>query len=296
MNSDCEAYANQNAYQSYVYAYLLSRIIPSIKECDNVLDVGCGDGKSTDLLYQTLITTNHDNEFKGSVLGIDLLPPMVEYSRERYCSNLKSLIFAKIDIASENASENILSTIKEGYIDHVVSSSCFHWIEDQPKALANLLKVINPGVSSINLILYYGIVDSANYATVRALNNQEFSPHLKKLKEFHEGLLLPWRRAWMIEADPIKAYKKMMIDVGYNEDGITIEKLNETKYSFLPSPEVAVNCIQASFPDVLAEIEKMGLKEKFFRQFINNMLDYNARYRGNKLTMSFPLMYVRYHS
>ncbi|CAK9298693.1 unnamed protein product [Gordionus sp. m RMFG-2023] len=250
MNSDCEAYAKHNSYQFHIYTYLLSRIIPSIKECDNVLDVGCGD---------------------GNIIVLD----------KNHC------IFARIDIASESASKDILSAIKEGHIHHVVSSSCFHWIEDQPKALANLLKVINPRDSSINLILCYGTVDYMNYATEKALNNQELSPYLKKLKEFHELLLLPWRRAWMIEPDPIKAYKKMMIEVGYKEDGITIEKLDEFKYTFNHSSIIA---IQASFPDVLAEIEKMGLKDQFFKQFIDDILEYNARHQGDKLMMPISMI------
>ncbi|CAK9298692.1 unnamed protein product [Gordionus sp. m RMFG-2023] len=96
MNSDCDVYANHNSYQSSIYAHLLSRIISRIKEHDKILDVGCGDGKSTNLLYKTLLTTNNDMGFKGNVLGIDILSPMVEYSRKHYCSNMNSLTFAKI--------------------------------------------------------------------------------------------------------------------------------------------------------------------------------------------------------
>ncbi|CAK9298686.1 unnamed protein product [Gordionus sp. m RMFG-2023] len=294
MNSDCEAYASHNSYQSSIYEYLISRIVPLIKEHDNILDVGSGDGKSTNLLYKTLLTAHNNTEFEVNILGIDLLSRMTEYARERYCSQKKSLTFANIDIASKNAAENILNATKGDVIDHVVSSCCFHWVGDQLKAFANLLKVINSEGGSINIILGDRIVGSLNYATERALDNQEFSPHLKKLKEYHDGLLLPWRRAWMMEHDPIMAYKKILIEAGYKEDKITIEKLDEIKYSFQPSLEAAANFVQGCFPDVLADIEKSGLKEQFFKQFMKNMLKYNEKHYGDKMKMCIPLMYVRY--
>ncbi|CAK9298688.1 unnamed protein product [Gordionus sp. m RMFG-2023] len=293
MNSNCEVYANHNSHQSSIYAYLIFRLIPRIKEHDKILDVGCGDGKSTNLLYKTLLTTNND-EFKGSVLGIDILLPMVEYSRKHYCSSKNSLAFAKIDIASEDAVGNILSTIKEGLIDHVVSSCCFQWIEDQPKALSNLLKVLNPKTGSINLIFFYRIIESLNYATDVILTNEALSPYLKKLKEYNERFLLPWRRSWMIEPDPINSYKRIMIKSGCKEDKIKIEQLDEIKYSLQPSSEEAVNYVKGFFPDVLAEIDKVGLKEEFFKQFVEYILNYNEKHYGDKLKFCTPLMFVQY--
>ncbi|CAK9298681.1 unnamed protein product [Gordionus sp. m RMFG-2023] len=294
MNSDCESYASHNSYQFSIYQYLISRIVPHIKEHDNILDVGSGDGKCTNLLYETLLNAHDNIEFKVNVLGIDLLSRMIEYARERYCSHQKSLEFSNIDITSKNAPENILNASKGGVIDHVVSSCCFHWVGDQLKAFANLLKVINWDGGSINIILNCRIVGSLNYATERTLDNQELSPHLKKLKKFYDGLLLPWRRAWMIEHDPILAYKKIMIEAGYKEDKITIEEIDEINYSFQPSIEAAANFVQGFFPDVLADIDKSGLKEQFFKMFMKNVLEYNEKHYGDKLKMCFPLMYVHY--
>ncbi|CAK9298683.1 unnamed protein product [Gordionus sp. m RMFG-2023] len=269
-------------------------VIPHIKEHDNILDVGSGDGKCTNLLYETLLTVHDNIEFKVNILGIDLLSRMIEYAKERYCSHQKSLEFANIDITSKNAAENILKATKGVVFDHVVSSCCFHWVGDQLKAFDNLLKIIKPEGGSINIILSDGIVESLNYATERALDNQELSPHLKKLKEYYDGLLLPWRRSWMMEPNPILAYKKILIEAGYKEDKITIEAIDEIKYSFQPSIEAAANFVQGFFPDVLADVDKSGLKEQFFKMFVENILEYNERHYGDKLKMCFPLMYVRY--
>ncbi|CAK9298682.1 unnamed protein product [Gordionus sp. m RMFG-2023] len=98
----------------------------------------------------------------------------------------------------------------------------------------------------------------------------------------------------MIEHDPILAYKKIMIEAGYKEDKITIEEIDEINYSFQPSIEAAANFVQGFFPDVLADIDKSGLKEQFFKMFMKNVLEYNEKHYGDKLKMCFPLMYVHY--
>ncbi|CAK9298700.1 unnamed protein product [Gordionus sp. m RMFG-2023] len=296
MNSDCETYTRYNSYACSVYSYLIPRVIPYIKERDNILDLGCGEGKSTNLLYKTLLTTHKENEFEGNVLGIDLLSPMIEYAKEHYSSaNERSLKFSNIDISSEDAVKTIFNAVKGEFIDCVVSSLCFHWIEDQTKALANLLKVINPKVGSIKMIYGDRVADNLVYATERVLNNQELSPYLKKFKELHENLLLPWRRAWMLESDPISSYKKIMVDLGYDKDKIKIEQLDEINYSIKPSQEAATNYLRGFFPDVLAEIDKAGLREQFFKQFAENVFDYNQKHYGDKLKFYYPLMYVRYN-
>jgi trans-aconitate methyltransferase len=98
---------------------------------EQVLDIGCGDGKVTALLSQKLS--------EGSILGIDVSQSMIDFASLNYPHiNYPNLNFQKLDAAE---------IFFENKFDRVVSFSTLHWVMDQEKALKAIHQALIPGGS-----------------------------------------------------------------------------------------------------------------------------------------------------
>jgi trans-aconitate 2-methyltransferase len=94
---------------------------------ENVLDVGCGDGRTTVEIAKRVP--------EGSVLGVDISPNMIDEARKSF-GDVKNLSFECIDISQFTSNK---------VFDFAVSFSAFHWVKDQKKALKNIYSVLKPG-------------------------------------------------------------------------------------------------------------------------------------------------------
>jgi ubiquinone/menaquinone biosynthesis C-methylase UbiE len=100
-----------------------------LKNGDRVLDVGCGTGLSFTAL-EGLVGR------KGSIVGIEQSPEMLERARAR---------------AAENGWKNvalILASVEEAAIPPAADAALFHFTHDimrTPKALANVVSHLKPG-------------------------------------------------------------------------------------------------------------------------------------------------------
>lgn len=84
-----------------------------------VLDVGCGEGRTTaEILLPKLPPT------VSKVIGSDLSEKMIQYAKERYAST--KLEFCNLDIGDTRACQSL-----SGNFDRIFSFYCFHWIPDQ---------------------------------------------------------------------------------------------------------------------------------------------------------------------
>ena len=101
--------------------------ILNLKGDERILDLGCGDGKITALLA--------DKVPKGEVVGIDITPEMIEFSKDKFDA-ISNLSF-------ELLSADNLSYIEE--FDYVVSFSCLHWIKNQKSVWQGIFKALKPG-------------------------------------------------------------------------------------------------------------------------------------------------------
>lgn len=103
----------------------------NFKGNERILDVGCGNGKTTAEIAKKVP--------EGAVIGIDNSPSMIEQGQKDW-NTIKNLTFACID-AMEIPFKN--------QFDYVFSFSTFHWITDQQKAFNNIYHALKKGGSMI---------------------------------------------------------------------------------------------------------------------------------------------------
>ena len=95
---------------------------------DNVLDVGAGTGRLAAYVAELVGET-------GRVVAIDPLPLRIDIARSKAGRRIE---------ASVGRAED-LSAFRPGSFDVVYLNSVFHWIEDKPRALGQIHRVLRPG-------------------------------------------------------------------------------------------------------------------------------------------------------
>jgi len=96
-------------------------------EC--VLDAGCGTGKVTRLLLQSLP--------RGRVVGLDLSQNMVMHAR----SNLKGEFKERVEFVVAD----LIALPFLDVFDGIFSTASFHWVHDHDLLFRNLLAALRPG-------------------------------------------------------------------------------------------------------------------------------------------------------
>lgn len=120
-----EKYYHHSKQQKIVAELLLNQYL--FKETDCVLDVGCGDGKITNEIYQKRIP-------QGNILGVDPSESMIEFANASFSSAQVQFVKGK---ASELSYEN--------QFDVITSFSCLHWEPKQQEALECFKRALKPG-------------------------------------------------------------------------------------------------------------------------------------------------------
>lgn len=95
---------------------------------DSVLDIGAGTGRLA--AYVANIVGEH-----GRVVAIDPLPLRVEMAKARAASQFEATVGRAED----------LSAFRDRSFDVVYLNSVFHWIEDKPRALGEIYRVLRAG-------------------------------------------------------------------------------------------------------------------------------------------------------
>jgi trans-aconitate methyltransferase len=96
---------------------------------DIVLDIGCGDGRTTTLIAQSVP--------QGSVVGVDLSPDMVQHAATQHCPNkTNNLSFQQADAAA-------LPFNSEFSV--VFSNATLHWVPNQRAAVQGIARALRPG-------------------------------------------------------------------------------------------------------------------------------------------------------
>jgi len=98
---------------------------------EQVLDVGCGDGKVTYEIARRLPN--------GAVDGFDYSASMVEKSRALYAS-VPNMSFRQLDAALLDTQEDF-----DGKFDLAVSFVALHWVPNQQRAFNGIFKALKPG-------------------------------------------------------------------------------------------------------------------------------------------------------
>jgi len=105
-------------------------ILGPINEGETVLDIGCGAGVDT-LVAAMMVGP------KGKVIGVDLIPEMVERARENLrMTSLNNVTF------QEASAENL--AFPDANFDVVISNGVFNLIPNKMEALKEVLRVLKP--------------------------------------------------------------------------------------------------------------------------------------------------------
>jgi len=96
---------------------------------EDILDLGCGDGKVTAEIAQLLTA--------GSIVGVDNSIPMIDLAKEKYSNNKHSnLSFLVMDAS------NLLF---EDCFDVVFSNAVLHWVKNHKPVIEGLYKSLRGG-------------------------------------------------------------------------------------------------------------------------------------------------------
>lgn len=127
-------YHQLSALQDVMAAEVLSLL--QLKGNERILDVGCGNGKTT-----ASIATRVPN---GSVVGVDASSDMVAFAKERWTADHPNLQFSVADARH-------LPFKRE--FDLVVSFNALHWISDQALPLQGIHQALKPeGKAQLRLV------------------------------------------------------------------------------------------------------------------------------------------------
>jgi trans-aconitate 2-methyltransferase len=117
-----EDYAEHSSAQFIWGKELLEQL--NLKGNENLLDIGCGDGKITELISKKLLN--------GKVVGVDSSKDMIRFARHKYTNDkFENLSFEQKDAC-------LLGYHNE--FDIVYSNAALHWIKDQECVLNEAYK------------------------------------------------------------------------------------------------------------------------------------------------------------
>ena len=120
-------YAAHSTVQQSWARELIARL--SLRGDEHILDVGCGDGKVTAEITQAVP--------RGSVVGIDASPQMVEFARKAFPQGKNSnLAFRVMDARKIKFARQF---------DLLFSNAALHWVDDHEAILHGAASVLKPG-------------------------------------------------------------------------------------------------------------------------------------------------------
>jgi len=124
---DSEDYAQHSSAQQEWALELIGKL--RVRAAEAVLDIGCGDGKVTAALAERVP--------RGSVLGIDSSPDMVERARRTYPPERHPNLRFQLGDA--------LALAFEERFDVAFSNATLHWVRDHLRVLRAVARALKPG-------------------------------------------------------------------------------------------------------------------------------------------------------
>jgi trans-aconitate 2-methyltransferase len=101
----------------------------SLKGGEDVLDLGCGDGKVTAEIARALRN--------GTVIGVDNSESMIRLATKRYPTSVYANLSFKVMDAS--------NLTFEGCFDVIFSNAALHWVKNHKPLVEGLYKYLKPG-------------------------------------------------------------------------------------------------------------------------------------------------------
>lgn len=216
---------------------------------ENILDVGCGDGKITNKIANLVKD--------GSVIGIDSSQEMVAFATRKFGSNYRNLKFYLGKAEEINF---------PGYFDLIVSFACLHWVKDQISFLMgarNSLKLKGRILLTLypkHPTLWNAIEEATLCSKWTTYFNGYLNPHISYDKEIYKSL------TDNANLNVILLQEKMPIAMFNKRDD-------------------AENFLQSWLPH--AEQIPYDLRKKFIVDIIDRFIEKSPPFIGEKIKMPF---------
>ncbi|KAL4815528.1 S-adenosyl-L-methionine-dependent methyltransferase [Aspergillus spinulosporus] len=198
-----EAYSASAAFVPKLTQTLLRYLDP--QPSDKVLDIGCGDGKFTDLFLP----------YVSKVLGVDSSPAMIEAAKKDYGSEKAEFQVLDCCFLEQN------SDIANGTWDKVVSNAALHWILRNENTRLSTLKGIHASLKKGGAFVFemggHGNVAEIGAAMQYALLRQGIS--IEKAREAY-----PWffpSAPWMSSTLESLGFKVVKMESEYRPTKLT---------------------------------------------------------------------------
>lgn len=202
---DSVQYAQTSDLQANVAKELISDL--AIQPDENVLDLGCGLGNLTLDIAEIA--------YKGSVLGVDASPSMIEQAELN--QQLRQLHNVRFQVAIADC------LLTDGQFDVVFSNSVLHWIKGQQKTLQAIRRYLRVGG---RIGFQFPLLDATHplIAVIqKAIQSLRF-----------EHLYTNWDFPWFVPETP-DAYADLLRSLCFNDVEV---RRRETTYVFDTAPTV----------------------------------------------------------
>lgn len=160
-----EEYAKNSASQQLAAEGLLQGI--PLRGTENILDVGCGDGKITAAMAQ--------NVPQGSAIGVDISPSMIQMAQNTFAQT-KNLSF-QIEDAAKIAFQS--------QFDLITCFTVMQWVLDQQTALKCFEKALKPG-GKVCIVMPTGLPPAMQQALEKTISSARWS-------HYYTNFAAPWR-------------------------------------------------------------------------------------------------------
>lgn len=238
---DGEKYEKASSHQKEWGDSMIQEL--SLKGREEILDLGCGDGRLTEELAGLVPD--------GNVLGIDASKGMIATAKNKEKQNLS---FRQMDI-------NQLDF--ENKFDVIFSNAALHWVKDHVKLLENSYRALK--AHGVILWDFGGDGNCANFqASIREVIQDE------KYKAYFEHLEWPWYM-------PKKSdYEAVLSSAGFSDYWVT--EVNRDRY-FANKEEIIKWIDQPSIVPFIGNVPDEQ-KEEFRADVIKEVLKRSLREDG----------------
>jgi trans-aconitate 2-methyltransferase len=242
-----ENYNKNSDFQFHHAEYALSKY--SFKGNEDILDVGCGDGKITSKIAKLAP--------QGTVLGIDSSKSMIDFAIKNFSRTQENLSFNVCraeDINFRNA------------FDLIVSFACLHWVKDQISFLTGAKNALKAD-GKIIITLYPKHPDIWN-AIENTVQNEHWLKYFSEYSNPHISYDLP-------------SYELLIKEAGLK----TIYIEEQMPIAFFSSRSEAEDFLRSWLPH--ADQVDYQLREKFIKEIIHRFLSISNIQNENNIGIPF---------
>lgn len=211
-----EEYFQNSSSQKNAASDLLKFVL--IKETDNILDVGCGDGKITAEIANKLS--------KGSITGVDLSPSMIAFAK----ASFPNLIFKIKDATDLDFNSEF---------DSVFSFTTLQWIQNHKAFLQGAYQALKPS-GTLAITMPMGLPDPLEQAVLEIIA-------LPKWSSYFQSFSTGWNFVKQEE------YEKLLSSQKFTLSRVAVIPQKD----IFPSKEIFENFIKQWFPYLRALPESL---------------------------------------